>query len=155
MRFRQILVASHALRVFLAVLACVSLLQMPVPIAHSHEAFHDEVGLADHLFRHHPLGHFDHDEYHWHFWLPCEFGQQGDSSQPDECPKRLFCGLTNSTEASLLTDSQGLDTLPCDCLPQESVGSNSRSIFGPQSTCGLSHPPPAACVQVLLCVMLC
>lgn len=72
--------AKTASRLLLGLLVCVSLLQIPVPMMHSHDG-HALIGdLSVHIQQQHHAESLDGDDLHWHLVLPRDIDGDGDES---------------------------------------------------------------------------
>jgi len=60
---------------------CISLLQLPVPMLHSHDAYETPDTLSKHVGKHHNEADVFEDELHWHFVLPREIKHEHDSEE--------------------------------------------------------------------------
>lgn len=100
-------------RLMLTGLACVSLLQLPLPILHCHAEFMAPAALQHHLQRHHRDGHSARARHwHWHFMLPNEFDPH-EGEKPDKPPSSAVAldedgdskrgSLASAAEAMLLS----------------------------------------------------
>jgi len=89
---------------------CFSLLQLPVPVLHSHDAYESSESLAKHVDKHHQQAAESVEELHWHFVLPWELQHDHDSEgQPTEVETDLVCLSASSfsaTTGSLLDRTQ-------------------------------------------------
>ncbi len=147
---------THGTRFFkrcvLSLVACIWLLQLPLPMLHQHDGIHSGFVLADHLDRHHHQRALSGDSYHWHFVLPSELGHNEES--PQSTPDSVDVSWSGKVA---YTTVRWDPTEPCS-LQRDSCVGHPLALFPVRDRGGrlFNAPlPPSRQFCILLCVMRC
>ncbi|QDS97172.1 hypothetical protein HG15A2_04320 [Adhaeretor mobilis] len=89
---------------------CVSLLQLPVPMLHTHDAYESPDVLCEHVGNRHGEVDVLDDEMHWHFVLPRELKHEHDSEQDSSEDETSLACLSTGAYAGSVNSS--LDRAP-------------------------------------------
>lgn len=147
-------------RLLLWMIVCVSVLQLPVPVLHKHEAVQAGYQIHQHVAKFHSASTLPNDDFHWHWMLPSEFGQHEESDDSLASPLRIFLSsalVTLEAErecvpAHALSDDACLQgVIPPSC----NFAFSDDQYCSPNSNAASSSPGLPLRKHLLHCVVLC
>ncbi|TWU29330.1 hypothetical protein Pla144_01060 [Bythopirellula polymerisocia] len=136
-----------------SLVTCISLLQLPLPMLHSHDGFESLATLAEHVGSRHNSSMPVEDELHWHFLSPRELSQEEGSNDGSNPPETSIVCLAASGSMLVGGEKLPVNLLSHTLLTYCDLAARIRSpAFG---TLGQSQPFSSLRPSVRACALLC